>query len=69
MNTLELLTIKKGDQVTYNGSNRSLYEGISRGTILTRGESWMDDEHTVEFTYTTQNGSKHTHFFGVEDIE
>lgn len=68
MNSDELMSLKKGDQVLYSGSADSLY-GIRKGHLLTRGESWMDDDLTVVFTYKTQAGSIEEHFFGVDDIE
>lgn len=68
MNHAEMLELKKGDQVLYSGELDSLYN-IKNGHLLTRGESWMDDDHTVEFTYTTQAGSEQAHFFAAEDIK
>ena len=66
MTNEEFLSLKKGDQVLYSGSVDSLY-GIKRGHLLTRGESWMDDHLTIEFTYDS-NGEQQAHFFGVEDV-
>lgn len=68
MNHAEMLELKKGDQVLYAGTLDSLYN-IENGHLLTRGESWMDDDHTVEFTYMNQAGSEKAHFFAAEDIK
>lgn len=68
MTLSELIELNKGDQVIYSGSADSLY-GIQKGHLLTRSGSWMDDDHTVAFTYTTKAGSSEEHFFGVDDIE
>lgn len=68
MNNAEFLALEKGATVIYNGSLDSLY-GISKGHILTRSESWMDDDHTICFTYTTSGGSEIDHFFSVDEIE
>lgn len=68
MTSSELIALKKGDQVSYTGSFDSLY-GIQKGHLLTRSESWMDDDVTVAFKYENQAGSALEHFFGVDDIE
>lgn len=68
MNKEQMMGLKKGDQVLYAGTLDSLYN-IENGHLLTRGDSWMDDDHTVEFTYTTQGGSEQAHFFDAEDIK
>lgn len=68
MTNAEFLALEKGAEVIYNGTLDSLY-GIEKGVVLTRSESWMDDDHTISFSYVTSGGSQLEHFFSVREIE
>lgn len=67
MKNSEFLALEKGATVIYNGSLDDLY-GISKGHVLTRSESWMDDDLTICFSYTIE-GEEVDHFFSVDEIE
>lgn len=63
----ELKALKEGDTVTFIGGNENMYN-IDNGTILTRKESWLDDDHSLAFTYDGRFGNTF-HFFKAEDIK
>lgn len=65
----EFKKLKDGDIVTYNGDvkRRRVYEPLIGGETLTRKSNWMDDDHSVMFTYGP-NGHDF-HFFSIEDIK
>lgn len=63
----ELKALKEGDTVTFIGGNKNMYN-IDNGTILTRKESWLDDDHSLAFTYDGILGNAF-HFFQAEDIK
>lgn len=68
MNIAQMLDLKDGDQVKYisgPGHNGSWPE---MGTTLTRESVWLDDDHSVQFSWEGEFG-KDTHFFRPSDIE
>lgn len=67
MNIQDFLSLKDGEQVRYKGD--TLYGFPDTDTILTRSNSWLDDDNTVKFTFVHNNGSKDWHFFAADDIE
>ena len=68
MITSEMLDLKNGDQVVYNGSRNVLGTYPKAGTVLTRHPAWLDDSHTVQFTWVDSDGFN-SHFFNCEQIE
>lgn len=70
MNKEQMMGLKKGDQVVYDGphSLHSFYR-IAHNHLLTRDESWMDCEESVVFTYTSTGGKPESHWFDAEDIK
>lgn len=67
MTNEEFKALKEGDTVTFIGPNENMY-GLATGSTLTRKESWLDDDHSLAFTYDGRFGNTF-HFFKVEDIQ
>lgn len=63
----EFKALKDGDKVTFNG-NESDYYGIYSGSVLTRKESWLDDDNSLAFSYNGTHGDTF-HFFTIDDIQ
>lgn len=59
--------LKEGDTVTYIGDDHNIY-GVKNGAVLTRKESWLDDDNSIAFNYVNSLGSTF-HFFSSEDIK
>lgn len=67
MTPQELKNLKDGDTVTFNGKRRGVYEPLIGGETLTRKSNWMDDDHSVMFSYGPNDGD--FHFFSIDDIK
>lgn len=64
----EFEALKNGDKVVFNNWHGFTFHSLETGDILTRKETWMDDESTVGFEFTDKQGSDDWHFFSAEEI-
>jgi hypothetical protein len=58
----EFEALKDGDKVVFTGDNE--WFDIPKGTILTRGTRWLDDDVTRAFDYDCD-----WDFFNAEDVD
>lgn len=59
--------LKNGDTVTFAGGFSTFY-GLKEGDTLTRKTHWLDDDHSVMFSYGPNTDDDY-HFFTIEDIK
>lgn len=64
----ELEALEKGEQVRYTG-NWGSGSWPATGTIITRKPEWLDDEHSVKFTWKDEDGREDWHFFAADELE
>lgn len=62
----ELEALKTGDKVIYNDHHG--WRTCTKGTVLTRKEGWLDDDHSVRFNFT-DNDINDFHFFTAEEVD
>lgn len=65
----EMVDLKKGDQVRYIGADRAYGVWPRKGEIITRAPGWLDDDHSLKFTWQDEYGNTDWHFFGADEIE
>lgn len=69
MQLQEMRDLKQGDQVRFTGDEGPFGSWPPNGTIITRSKEWLDDGHSLSFTWIDSNGDKDYHFFTADEIE